>query len=81
MNALQTEADFVGMDADDYAAGQVKKRMKEFQRPAICMVDTAGSAGRPGRRARSGQRSAVPGGTTHSAGWPVREAIMSKSPS
>jgi hypothetical protein len=27
------------------------------------------------------QRSAMPGGTTHSVGWPVRDAIMSKSPS
>ncbi|WP_306188140.1 hypothetical protein [Streptomyces sp. MK5] len=27
------------------------------------------------------QRSAMPGGTTHSVGWPVREAIISKSPS
>lgn len=34
-----------------------------------------------GWEARPDQRSALLGGTTHSVGWPVREAIMSKSPS
>lgn len=30
---------------------------------------------------RGDQRSALPAGTTHSVGWPVRDAIMLKSPS
>jgi hypothetical protein len=51
------------MDADDYAAGQVEKRMKEFQcGPRQVVVGTAGAAAGPG--AAGAERSAVGG-----AGW------------
>jgi hypothetical protein len=70
VNDLQTEAHFVGMDAEDYAAGRVEKRMKEFQcGPRQVVVDTAGArrwTGGGGRGAVSGRRCRV--------GRPVRRA-------
>jgi hypothetical protein len=54
------------------------ERARGVSRPAPVLA-VAGSADRG--RSMLAQWSAVPGGTTHSAGWPVREAIMSKSPS
>lgn len=48
----------------------------QLSRPARSLQESVVSIG-----LSTAQRSAMPGGTTHSVGWPVREAIMSKSPS